>query len=181
VQRSSPILLVSVAAMALLAGCGASQRSSRALGPAGKTLGCHVNGPLPDRACTPGAVFAGAGAGQVCQRGYAARARHVPLALRKRVYRSYGIAHHAPGQYELDHLVALGLGGSNGQANLWPQAAAPPPGSRQKDALENYLHTQVCHHGLSLSSAQQELSTNWLSAYRRVGPAALARYAPRTG
>ena len=140
-----------------------------------------MQGSLPDRACTPGAVFSGAGRSEVCARGYARRVRHVPLAVRRRVYSSYGITHHLPGQYELDRLVPLGLGGSEAQANLWPLAPAPAPGSHQKDALENYLHVQVCHHGLDLSGAQRELAGNWLVAYRRVGPATLKRYAPRTG
>lgn len=124
-------------------------------------------------------MFSGAGKSQVCARGYTKKVRHVPNAVRKRVYSSYGIAHHLPGQYELDRLVPLGLGGSEVQANLWPLAAAPPPGSHQKDALENYLHARVCHHGLNLVTAQHELAGDWLAAYQRVGPAVLKRYAPR--
>jgi hypothetical protein len=185
IQRPVRALSLALAAAALIAGCGGSttpsKRQSHALGPVGKTAGCHVQGSLPDRACTPGAVFSGAAKSQVCARGYTKRVRHVPNAVRKRVYSSYGIAHHLPGQYELDRLVALGLGGSEVQANLWPLAAAPPPGSHQKDALENYLHAQVCHHGLNLVTAQQELAGDWLAAYKRVGQAALKRYAPTRG
>jgi hypothetical protein len=171
---------VAIGAAALLAGCGgSSQKPSHALGPVSRTSGCHAQGSLPDRACTPGAVFNGAGKTQVCQRGYVRRVRHVPLARRRHAYSSYGIAHHVPGQYELDRLVPLGLGGSNVAANLWPLRAAPPPGSHEKSALENYLHAQVCHHGFNLATAQRELAGNWLAVYQRIGAAALKRYAPR--
>lgn len=184
VPQAVRVLSLALAAAALVGGCGGStspsQRASHALGRVGKTSGCRIQGSLPDRACTPGAVYSGAGKSQVCARGYTKRVRHVPNAVRKRVYSSYGIAHRVPGQYELDRLVPLGLGGSEVQANLWPLAAAPPPGSHQKDALENYLHAQVCHHALNLVTAQHELAGDWLAAYKRVGPATLKRYAPRS-
>ena len=180
VQRSLRGLALAVAAAALLAGCGGgSSRKSVALSPVTKSSGCRAQGALPDRACTPGSVFAGVGKSQVCKRGYVAGVVHVPAGLRAAAFRAYGIAHHAPGQFELDRLVALGLGGSEARANLWPQNMRPSPGAPEKDALESYLHAQVCHHGLALKTAQREDAGNWLATYRRVGSAALARYRKR--
>jgi hypothetical protein len=77
---------------------------------------------LPDRALTPGSVFAGITAADVCLPGYARQARHVTTATRMRVFSLYGIAYPPPsGSYELDHLVPLELGGDNEVSNLWPQ------------------------------------------------------------
>lgn len=80
----------------------------------------------------------------------------------------YGITSHRPGQYEVDHLVSLQLGGSNDIANLWPEAASPKPGFHEKDRVENYLHDQVCSGAISLSQAQAEIATNWLNVYNRM-------------
>ena len=181
VHRSLRGFSVAVAAAALLAGCGGggNSRKAVALSPVTKSSGCRAQGALPDHACTPGSVFAGVGRSQVCKRGYVAGTVRVPAGLRAAAFRAYGIAHHAPGQYELDRLVALGLGGSETRANLWPQAMRPSPGAPEKDALESYLHAQVCHHGLALKTAQREDAENWLATYHRVGSAALARYRKR--
>ena len=65
----------------------------------------------------------------------------------------YGITSHAPGQYEVDHLVSLELGGSNDIANLWPELASPKPGFHEKDKVENYLHAQVCSALLAAGTA----------------------------
>jgi hypothetical protein len=180
VHRSLRGIFAAVAAAALLAGCGGgSKHEAVALAPVTKARGCRAQGALPDHACTPGAALAGVGTSQVCKRGYTATVAHVSAGLRAARFRAYGIAHHVPGQYELDRLVALGLGGSETRANLWPQAIRPSPGAREKDALESYLHAQVCHHGLPLKTAQQEDAGNWLATYHRVGSAALARYLKR--
>jgi quercetin dioxygenase-like cupin family protein len=65
------------------------------------------------------------------------------------VYAEYGIAERSLGDYEVDHLVPLELGGSNDVANLWPEAAAPPPGFHEKDLVENSLHDRVCAGSIS--------------------------------
>ena len=131
---------------------------------------CVVAGSLPDRSCTPGAVFASATANLVCQRGYSSRVRHVPESVKRAVYARYGIASHSPGQYEVDHLISLELGGSNAITNLWPEAAAPRPGFHEKDKVENYLHAQVCRGQMQLRTAQRLIATDWLSVYANLLP-----------
>lgn len=130
-----------------------------------KTTGCAVRGALQDPECTPGAIFPDATKDRICQSGYASSVRNVPTSVKNQVYASYGISHHTTGQYEVDHLVSLELGGSNDIANLWPEAASPVPGFHQKDKVENYLHDQVCSGTISLSQAQSEIATNWLNVY----------------
>lgn len=133
-----------------------------------KTTGCQAHNGLPDSACTPGALMAGATVNQICQSGYSSSVRNVTTAEKDQVYAEYGIASHFAGQYEVDHLVSLELGGSNDIANLWPELASPTPGFHQKDQVENYLHSQVCNGSVSLATAQQEISTNWLGVYQQM-------------
>ncbi len=135
------------------------------LGQRTKTSGCVSANGLPDAACTPGAIFPTATVGEICKPGYTTQVRDVPIEVKDQVYAEYGIASHEPGQYEVDHLIALELGGSNDISNLWPEPADPRPGFHEKDQLENYLHDQVCSGTLPLQQAQLEIATNWLAAY----------------
>jgi hypothetical protein len=161
-----------LAVTALLAGCGlittttsTGTTGARQFGVQSKTSGCVASGGLPDSACTPGAIFPDATTGKICQSGYAGSVRNVSTSEKDQVYAEYGIASHSPGQYEVDHLVSLELGGSNDIANLWPELASPTPGFHQKDQVENYLHDQVCSGAIPLATAQQEIATNWLAVY----------------
>jgi hypothetical protein len=129
---------------------------------------CQVQGALPDPKCTPGAVFVGVTASQVCTPGYSKSVRNVPTSVKNQVYASYGIMTHSPGEYEIDHYIPLELGGSNEVANLWPEAASPVPGFHEKDKVENYLHDQVCSGAMALDEAQHEIATNWLDVYKRI-------------
>lgn len=133
-----------------------------------KTSGCMVRGPLQDPACTPGAIIASATTDMICQPGYARSIRNVPVSERDQVFAEYGIASHSPGEYEVDHLVSLELGGSNDIANLWPEAASPKPGFHEKDRVENYLHSQMCSGAIPLKQAQIEIATNWLKVYNQM-------------
>lgn len=133
-----------------------------------KTSGCQVRSALQDQQCTPGAIITSATKAQICQSGYASSVRNVPTSEKNQVYAEYGITHHSTGQYEVDHLVSLELGGSNDIANLWPEAASPTPGFHEKDKVENYLHDQVCSGAISLHQAQVEIATNWLTVYHQM-------------
>ncbi len=140
--------------------------TSAVLGAQTQRAGCVARGPLPDSKCTPGALIATATKDQICVSGYSATVRNVSSATKAAVFQEYGIASHVAGQYEVDHLVSLELGGSNDIANLWPEAADPTPGFHEKDVVENYLHSQVCSGAISLAQAQQEVATNWTDVYR---------------
>jgi len=130
---------------------------------------CAVRGPLPDRSCTPGAVFTHAMRGQICRGGYTARVRHVTSATKRAVYARYGVVTHSRSTYEVDHLIPLELGGSNAMANLFPEAAAPRPGFHEKDQLENALHARVCSGRMSLRAAQKAIATDWVATWHRLG------------
>lgn len=167
-------IMTLLAAMTFLASCGLTTGTSTTgtgstgahqFGVQTKTSGCAASGGLPDSACTPGAIFTDATKDKICQSGYASSVRNVPTSEKDQAYEEYGIASHSSGQYEVDHLVSLELGGSNDIANLWPELASPTPGFHQKDQVENYLHDQVCSGAISLATAQQEIATNWLAVY----------------
>jgi hypothetical protein len=145
-----------------------SAPQKHAWGKQTKTSGCRVNGALQDQACTPGDIFPNATADNICQSGYASSVRNVPESEKNQVYAEYGIASHTPGQYEVDHLVSLELGGSNDISNLWPEAASPKPGFHEKDKVENYLHDQICAGKISLQEAQIQIATNWLDIYNNM-------------
>jgi len=133
-----------------------------------KTSGCVAHDALADSACTPGAILATGTKDAICQSGYSSGVRNVPTSEKDQVYAEYGIAHRSPGQYEVDHLVSLELGGSNDISNLWPELASPKPGFHEKDKVENYLHDQVCSGAISLQQAQIEIATNWLAVYNKM-------------
>lgn len=169
------ILVVALGVWVVLRGTGSTPRSTQQ--PTGaaphwgvqtKKSGCVARGDLPDSACTPGAIFANVTKTQVCTPGYASSVRDVPQSVKEKVYAEYGITKHQPGQYEVDHLVSLQLGGSNDIANLWPEAANPTPGFHQKDLVENYLNSQICSGAISLQAAQVEIATNWMAVYNRM-------------
>jgi hypothetical protein len=157
------------AGTAIPSGSGAPPAGGTAhLGKQTKTSACVAHGGLPDSACTPGAIFANATVQEICTPGYSSSVRNVPFSEKDQAYAEYGIHSHYAGQYEVDHLVPLELGGSNDIANLWPEAASPTPGFHQKDEVENYLHDQVCSGAMSLKDAQIEIATNWLAVYNRM-------------
>ena len=130
-----------------------------------KTSNCQATGAIEDKGCSPGDILPDATKDKICVPGYSSSVRNVPESEKNQVYAEYGITSRTAGQYEVDHLVSLELGGSNAISNLWPEAAAPQPGFHEKDKVENYLHDQVCSGAISLVDAQREIASDWLSVY----------------
>jgi hypothetical protein len=120
---------------------------------------------LPNHDATPGEVRT-TDVNEVCHGGSTRQYRHTTSAEKKQVCAMYGVVH-CPwqGMLELDHLVPLELGGADTVANLWPQPSTPPPGFREKDILENYLHKKVCDGKMALIAAQAAIRTDWYEAY----------------
>ncbi len=92
----------------------------------------------------------------------------VPAALQRRVFDEYGIRYVAPSAYEVDYLITPALGGADDIHNLWPQTySATVWNARVKDALEDHLRDLVCDGQLDLATAQREIATNWIAAYKK--------------
>jgi len=126
------------------------------------------NAPLrPDPIMTPGGVLP-VTKEDICVPGYSKKVRDVPVGVKRKVYAAYGITQHKTGEYEIDHLISLQLGGSNSVKNLWPQSYLTQPwNAHVKDALENRLHSEVCKGHLDLATAQREIATDWIAAYQK--------------
>lgn len=121
----------------------------------------------PDPALTPGAVDHRLTTHALCRPGYTAEpgVRHVIPSVKVKVFHEYHIDP-ATSQFEVDHLVALELGGSNSIKNLWPQDYKSEPwNAHDKDALEDRLHALVCRGELPLATAQHDVATDWIAAY----------------
>jgi hypothetical protein len=139
------------------------------LAPRTRTSGCTL-GANPDRACSPGAYSSRITTAVLCSPGFhTALIRNVPDSERFVVEREYGLT---PGHYgdslEIDHIVALELGGSNDAANLYPERADAHPGYHVKDRLENRLLALVCAGAVELRDAQRRIATNWQALYQAV-------------
>lgn len=125
--------------------------------------------PRPDPTLTPGAWKSPpTPLPDLCRPGYTNTVRRVTEKAKQRVYRSYHIdpAGATKRGYRIDHLVPLGLDGTNEDRNLWPET-----GSQKKDALEDRLRRLVCTGAISLQAAQWAISSDWVAAYDRYFPA----------
>ena len=92
----------------------------------------------------------------------------VSASLALQVFRRYGIRDPRPRSYEVDYLIPPALGGTADPSNLWPQPySAGVWNSRVKDALEDRLRTLVCEGKLDLATAQRDLASDWIAAYKK--------------
>ncbi len=137
------------------------------LSPKDKTLAKF----MPDPKMTPGDAL-DVTAQDICTAGYSKKVRNVPQAVKEEAYREYGITHREPHEYEVDHLISLELGGSNSIKNLWPQSFLTKPwNAHVKDAVEDRLHAMICSGTINIKSAQHEIASDWIRAYKKyVGP-----------
>jgi hypothetical protein len=124
-------------------------------------------GTIPDPSLTPGATRAVA-ISDVCSLPHEEVVRAVPTSLRQEIFHEYGIVNAHADDYEIDYLIAPGLGGTEDIHNLWPQPYTSPTwNARVKDDLEEHLHQLVCAGKLDLSTAQRDIATDWIAAYKK--------------
>jgi len=135
----------------------------------------------PDSKLTPGAVLP-VTREDIIVPGYTKKVRNVPQSVKEQVYAEYGITSRAPGEFEVDHLISLELGGSNSIKNLWPQSYLTKPwNAHVKDRLEDKLHAMVRDNQIDLATAQHEIATDWIAAYKKyVGPEPGTEASPAT-
>lgn len=130
---------------------------------------------LPNPQLTPGEVRTISSAELCNPKFHTKTIRNVPEWLKHQVFAAYGMpeGNHTgycsgPEGCEVDHLISLELGGSNGLANLWPQPYSGPQNARQKDWLENELHRRVCQGSMALEEAQSSIAQNWIKTYQQI-------------
>jgi hypothetical protein len=122
---------------------------------------------VPNPNLTPGEATA-ASTSDLCGARRQTENRKVPEALREAVFSAYGMKNAPREAYEVDFLITPELGGSASLRNLWPEPYGRGAwNARVKDALEERLHALVCRGDVDLSTAQREIATNWVSAYKK--------------
>jgi len=122
---------------------------------------------LPNPQLTPG-ITRSVAIGDVCSAEHDEVVRSVPNTLQRQVLAEYGVPNTRAGEYEVDYLVTPGLGGTDDIRNLWPQPHYDTAwNSYAKDQLEERLHHLVCMGELDLATAQRQIATNWIVAYRK--------------
>ena len=162
-KRFCTLLIIAL----LTAGCFGSIDTGSNSGPIGNpdsTRDPSHAAHLPDPSLTPGDTL-DVTKDDICVSGYSSKVRNVPQSVKDQAYAEYGITSHAPGDYEVDHLISLELGGSNSIRNLWPEPYFGDLNAHIKDKLENKMHSLVCSGQLDLGTAQQEIATDWIAAY----------------
>jgi hypothetical protein len=122
---------------------------------------------IPNHNLTPGATRP-VTIGDVCSMAHEEVVRDVPSSLRQQVFREYGIVNPRSEDYEIDYLIAPGLGGAEDIHNLWPEPKSSSAwNARVKDALEERLHQLVCSGDLDLPTAQKAIASDWITAYKK--------------
>jgi hypothetical protein len=140
----------------------------------------------PDHATTPGLVNPDVTQDTIhqtiCTRGWTATIRP-PVGYTNTLKREQlaGTTDRNPSHFEEDHFISLELGGHpHDPRNLWPErwgtpdhpltAQGPFPshlvGAKNKDAVENALHREVCAGRMTLREAQWVISQDWFKYFR---------------
>jgi hypothetical protein len=104
----------------------------------------------------------------ICSGKNESRSSEIPRAIQQKVFQEYGLANARTSDYELDYLITPELGGATDVRNLWPEPFDRTEwNAHVKDALENLLHEKVCSGEIDLATAQREIATGWISAYKK--------------
>jgi hypothetical protein len=134
---------------------------------------CHYEYPYSDPKCSPGHAFplntiqvngkyaqepGSSIVGDICAPGYTKNVRHVTEVTKNKVYALYGIETRMKGEWVIDHIISLELGGDNNITNLYPQSTKD---AHEKDKVENLLHDKVCAGEMTLQQAQYDIARNW--------------------
>ncbi|MGC2172095.1 MAG: zf-HC2 domain-containing protein [Candidatus Sulfotelmatobacter sp.] len=121
----------------------------------------------PNLQLTPGATVP-VTADQVCRADAERAAPVVPVSLERKVFEEYGVTPPRPDAYEVDYLITPELGGATDIRNLWPEPYQDTVwNAHVKDQLEHRLHRMVCRGDVDLATAQHDISSDWIAAYRK--------------
>jgi hypothetical protein len=122
---------------------------------------------LPERNLTPGATWS-VSVSKICSNPHEDVVQEVSDSTRDEVFKEYGILNARAEDYEIDYLIAPGLGGTEDIHNLWPQPFKSTQWNAYvKDELEERMHQMVCSGNLDLSTAQREIASDWIAAYKK--------------
>jgi hypothetical protein len=121
---------------------------------------------LPRRTLTPGSTRA-VQVADLCSTQDLDNDPPVNPSLEQAVFKEYGVPASSTKNYALDYLITPALGGSDNIQNLWPQPYSSTWNARVKDQLEDHLHELVCQGKVQLATAQNDIASDWIAAYKR--------------
>ena len=121
---------------------------------------------LPRRTLTPGSTHA-VRVADLCGNQHLDNDPPVNPSLEQAVFKEYGVPASLKKNYELDYLITPALGGADNIQNLWPQPYSSTWNARVKDQLEDHLHELVCRGKVQLATAQDDIASDWIAAYKR--------------
>lgn len=168
--------LAAAAGLSVVIGLAVRCAPSRPSGASRPAWGTSATTPMagagrPDPRLTPGAVNPRVTQANIdttiCRPGWTRTVRP-PLSVTQPLKAQLMAAYHlavAASAVELDHLVALEIGGSPSGAgdtrNLYPQLWDGPYGAHVKDRVENAANRAVCRRQMALAQAQAAMATDW--------------------
>jgi hypothetical protein len=123
---------------------------------------------VPDPTLTPGAVRT-TDVGEICSHG-TRELRHWDRERDDHIMAEYGLPAGPHPDFEIDHLVPLGIGGADSDANLWPEprrSVEPRWNAETKDRLEWKLRDLVCSGQLDVVEAQRMIAEDLPSCGKR--------------
>jgi hypothetical protein len=121
---------------------------------------------LPRATLTPGSARA-IRVAELCSNQDLDNDPPVSPSVEQAVFKEYGVPASSKKDYALDYLITPALGGVDSIQNLWPQPSSSTWNSRVKDQLEDHLHELVCQGKVQLATAQSDMASNWIAAYKR--------------
>jgi hypothetical protein len=165
--RAAAFVCVAFLAIFVTAIVGTLVYQHSTLGGADSAAVVSEPGAEPDSHLTPGATRR-ATMSDVCSMAHEEVVADVSTSLRQEVFQEYGIVNPRADDYEIDYLIAPGLGGVEDIHNLWPEPSTSQTwNAHVKDDLEEHLHQMVCAGKLDLPTAQHDIATDWIAAYKK--------------
>jgi hypothetical protein len=157
-----PLLWAGAASVLVIAAFAISQH-----GRLGKTANIYLAAQAePNSRLTPGATR-DVRLADICQSDDNDFDPAVPSPIQQAVFSEYGMNDVPARDYQVDYLINPQLGGTNDIQNLWPQPYNTIWNARVKDALEDRLHQMVCKQQIDLASAQHDIASDWIAAYKK--------------
>jgi hypothetical protein len=116
-----------------------------------------------NRTLTPGDVLTD-DLETICVSGYSSTVRNVTTVMKRQVYKDYGKTYGVD-KYDVEHLVALSIGGSNDYSNLW---LIDDELHKNKTRLDRWLKTGICNGEYNITEIHQKVSNDWYSLYKEI-------------
>ncbi len=112
------------------------------------------------------AYYAGVNRRTQCGR----RRAHQGMWRGDRIRAEYGFPAGPDRDFEIDHLIPLGIGGADDVRNLWPEprrSIESEWNAEAKDRLEWKLRDLICSGALDVREAQRAVAEDWTEAHGR--------------